>query len=91
MPSVTIRGGKYWVGNPKSIFPEWEESPSCTYREGQYTYQAFKFKKSFIAVIPFELIETLKKQPKSGKVYEFEQPFVFHESDGSGFVATIEL
>lgn len=91
MPSVILKEGKYWVGNPKSVFPKWTESPSCTYREGNQLYNAFPVQDRYVAVIPADLIDAMKKQPKGGQMITFDAPFVFSENDGAAFVGDKEV
>lgn len=93
MPSVTLNKGRYWVGNPKTVFPDWVPSPSCTYRAGPYTFHAFQFGDTYVAAIPEAAMPPVKKRGK-----EFPQTFmtfneatVFFENNGSGFIGKVEL
>lgn len=95
MPSVTINKGKYWVGDPKTIFEDWVESPSCTYRAGPYTYHAFYFSESnaYVAAIPEDGIDpTIFKTKKVPKTFmTFDKPTVFYEHNGVGHIGSVEL
>lgn len=96
MPAVMINKGRYYVGNPLTVFPDWTPSPSCTYREGTHTYHAFQFGKVFVAVIPVAAISDEVLKPKDKKkalttLVTFDKPTVFFEQDGTGAVGGISL
>ena len=96
MPAVTINKGRYYVGNPLTLFPDWTPSPSCTYREGAFTFHAFKFGNSYVAVVPVGAIsdELLKPKDKADAlkpIVTFDGPTVFFEQNGAGAVGTISL
>lgn len=99
MPAVTLNKGVYYVGNPKDVFPGWKESPSCTYKAGIYTYNAFKFKAGFVAAVPemampLEEVKTNKGDSlkKASPVrMTFVKPVVFFEQNGEGAIDTVPL
>jgi hypothetical protein len=96
MPAVTLNKGRYYVGNPLTIFPNWKPSPSQTYRVGMHTFHAFEFKNSFVAAIPVAAIAEDVLNPKDKKktlttLVTFDRPTVFFEQDGEGAIGTIQL
>jgi len=52
MASITITAGKYWLGNPRRIDPQWEPSPSCLYYIGEHHYFALEYAGGPVAAIP---------------------------------------
>lgn len=56
MSSVTIKPGKYYIGNPTTIFPNWTNHVSCTYEHNGVFFHAFKFGSTYVAAIPLEII-----------------------------------
>ena len=95
MPAVTINKGRYYVGNPLTVFPDWVSDPSCTYLEGKHTYHAFQFGEVYVAVVPVAAIGDELLKPKDKKksltLVTFDQPTVFFEQNGVGAVGTISL
>lgn len=64
MAAVTLNPGKYYVGNPKSVFPDWVPNDSCSYKtehlnERGYPiwWHAFQYGgTTWVAAIPYEVI-----------------------------------
>lgn len=88
MPSVSLNRGTYWVGNPKTVFPDWTPSESCVYRESHYTYFAFCYNGTYVAAVPVEALAG--KEIPLGTV-TFSGPTLFYEQDGTGYIGDILL
>lgn len=95
MPAVTLNKGRYFVGNPLTIFPDWVPSPSHTYRVGMHTFYAFQFDDGYVAAIPEAAIPeslTKTKKQRSNMVFmTFDQPTIFFEQLGEGAIGNYSL
>ena len=97
MSAVTINKGQYYVGDPLVVFPNWTPSESCTYKEGMYTFHAFKFKNTYVAAIPSAAVpksisEPTGKKKSPGSIFmTFDTPVVFFEHNGAGAIGTMSL
>jgi hypothetical protein len=93
MSATTLPAGRYWIGNPLSIFPEWTPNDTFTYTIGNCSFHAFKYGDSYVAAIPDKAIPKdafkSKKVPKS--FVSLEHNTVFWEVDGTGQIGTINL
>lgn len=93
MSATTLPKGRYWIGNPLSIFPNWLPNDSATYAIGDCTFHAFKYGDTYVAAIPDKVIPKdafkSKKVPKS--FVNLEHNTVFWEMDGVGQIGEINL
>ena len=91
MPAVIINPGKYYVGNPLTVFPDWTPLDSCTYEVDGVTFHAFPFGDVFVAAIPIKLVDSKLRKSLGTSTVTFTGPTVFQETHGIGSIGDIAL
>lgn len=91
MPAVIINPGKYFVGNPLTVFPDWTPLDSCTYEVDGITFHAFQFGDVYVAAIPLKLVDPKIRKANGGSIASFSEITVFQETHGIGSIGNIAL
>jgi hypothetical protein len=95
MSTVLLKAGKYFVGNPRTVFPDWEPNDVGAYTADNITYFAFKYDNTYVGAIPAQVIPV--NTSKSKKAVQLvpnmtlEDDTPFHCVDGVGYIGKLSL